>query len=144
MRRLYLAASGLGLSVAVSFAMANPPLFQEEPASSDAVAIELPAVAEAAAEPIKAADPEAVLREAYLKLMAEKAALMDKTALEAALAAAQQDLRELEGQKLLGEAKAILQRVVDEYPNTRAASEASVLARQRTVPVDLPSNARPL
>src|SRR5262249_44494650 len=95
----------------------------------------------------RAADAEAVLREQYLELMEEKAALMDKAALEAALSAAQQDVRELEGQKLLGEAKALLQRVVDEYPNTRAAGEASVLVRQHQqypAPVDLPGNARPL
>lgn len=133
MRRLYLAASGLGLSVAVSFAMANGP---------EAVFIDqtvLPAVesdvtevtaSEPAEAPAKLADPEAVLREEYLKLMQEKAALMDKAALEAALSAAQQDIQELEADKLLDEAKAILARVSQEYPQTKAANEATVLMRQ--------------
>lgn len=134
MRRLYLAASGLGLSVAVSLAMANPPVFEgADPANSDLVAFDPltpPPVNDAAAAASQAADPAAVLREEYLKLMQEKAALMDKAALEAALNSAQQDIKELKGEELLNEAKAILKRVAEEYPNTRAASEASALIGQ--------------
>jgi hypothetical protein len=133
MRRLYLAASGLGLSVAVSLAMANGPddAFRDRtvPPAFESDVTEVIA-AEVAEEPAQLSDPEAVLREEYLKLMQEKAALMDKASLEAALSAAQQDIQELEADKLLDEAKAILARVSQEYPQTKAANEASVLMRQ--------------
>jgi len=136
MRRLYLAASGLGLSVAVSLAMANPPVFPEsafgDPATFPVVDVDVTEVraAETGESQTKLADPEAVLREQYLKLMQEKAELMDKTALEAALSAAQQDIQELEADRLLDEAKSILARVADEYPQTKAANEAGALMRQ--------------
>jgi hypothetical protein len=133
MRRLYLAASGLGLWVAVSLAMANgPESVFNEPSIVPAVEADVTEVLvqETGEEPAKLADPEAVLREEYLKLMQEKAALMDKAALEAALSAAQHDIQELEACKLLDEAKAILARVAQEYPQTKAANEAAVLMRQ--------------
>lgn len=134
MRRFNLAASGLGLSVLVSFAMANAPIDQENPgAISQTASLEnlSSEAAEAASEDqLPADDPEAVLREEYLKLMQEKAAMMDKTALEAALSEAQRDILELEADDLLGEAKAILSRVADEYPTTGAAREANYLIQQ--------------
>ena len=129
MRRLYLAASGLGLSVAVSLAMANGPE-TEYGTPVPTVEVERVAIDRSAEGPDKLADPEAVLREEYLKLMQEKAALMDKASLEAALSAAQQDIQELEAEKLLDEAKTILARVSQEYPQTKAANEATALMRQ--------------
>ena len=128
MRRLYLAASGLGLSVAVSLAMANPPVTPAHVPLADVTYV--PVAAEPAATEEKAADPEAVLREEYLKLMEEKAALMGQAELEAALSVAQQDIRELEAEQLLAEARAIIQRVHDEYPKTRAAGEAAAIMNQ--------------
>ena len=134
MRRFNLAASGLGLSVLVSFAMANAPIDQENPGAISQTASQedfLFEAAEAASEDQQPGDdPEEVLREEYLRLMREKAAMMDKTALEAALADAQQDIQELEADDLLGEAKAILSRVADEYPTTGAAREANYLIQQ--------------
>ena len=94
MRRLYLAASGLGLSVAVSLAMANPPVTPANVPLADVTYV--PVAAEPAATEEKAADPETVLRQQYLKLMHEKAELMDQAELEAALPIAQQDIREFE------------------------------------------------
>lgn len=139
MRRLYLAASGLGLTVAVSLAMANPPAVPANEPTSVHEDFNPFGAAEPAASPQsteeKAADPETVLRQQYLKLMHEKAELMDQTELEAALSAAQQDIRELEAEKLLAEARAIIQRVADEYPNTRAANDAAaILQGPATVP----------
>lgn len=151
MRRLYLAASGLGLSVAVSLAMANGPDAIEAPSNvvaidpygaateaaiqSEAVFGEAPVLPRS--EPdvteirtpqvVEASTPEAVLREEYLKLMQAKAQLMDQAALEAALSAAQQDIRELEADQLLDEAQAILSRVAQEYPQTRAANQATLM-----------------
>ena len=145
MRRLYLAASGLGLSVAVSLAMANGPDAVEAPGAAVAIdpfGLTEPAIAVEtvfAEEPVlpsssldvteiravEAATPEAVLREEYLKLMQEKAALMDEAALEAALSVAQQDIRELEAERLLHEAQTILSRVTHEYSQTRAATQAT-------------------
>lgn len=152
MRRLYLAASGLGLSVAVSLAVANGP-DAELDVSSPAVAVDqfglvvAPAIQPEAAcgnapvlpesksdvteirplQAVGASTPEDVLREEYLKLMQEKAALMDQPALEAALAAAQHDIRELEADQLLNEAEAILARVAQDYPQTRAANQATLM-----------------
>ncbi|MBL8848948.1 MAG: hypothetical protein JNG89_04660 [Planctomycetaceae bacterium] len=135
MRRLYLAASGLGLSVAVSLAMANPPVASEgDPAPFSVVQADPSAVAESPADDEKLADPEAVLREQYLKLMEEKAELMDQAELEAALSIAQQDIRELEAENLLAEARAIIERVANEYPNTRAAGEAAAIMNQSRAP----------
>jgi hypothetical protein len=161
MRRLSLAASGLGLSVLVSIAMANAPVAQDADAPAAKSAAFDPfgaptlgsrdastdaATAEAAVEEEKAADPETVLREEYLKLMQEKAALMDKAALEAALSAAQRDIQELEAENLLDEAKAILSRVADEYPTTGAAREADILIRHLNGTTPQPSSGefRPL
>jgi hypothetical protein len=147
MRRLYLAAGGLGLSVLVSIAAANAPVAQEtESSGPETVAFDpfgAPA-AEPAVEPAKAADPEAVLREEYLKLMQEKAALMDKAALEAALSEAQQDIQELAADGLLGEAKTILARVIEEYPNTVAAREAAFLMQRTNGAAPQPGDFRPL
>jgi hypothetical protein len=61
MRRFYLAAGGLGLSVAVSIAMANPPVLPgTDPAAETSAAFD-PFGAPASPVPIetpKAADPE--------------------------------------------------------------------------------------
>jgi hypothetical protein len=63
--------------------------------------------------------------------MQEKAALMDQAALEAALSTAQQDIQELEAENLLDEAKTILNRVAEEYPQTRSAQEAAFMLQRQ-------------
>lgn len=64
------------------------------------------------------------LRERLLERMRAKAELMDAEELESALQELDADILQLEAEQKLADAKAALQKVVEDYPGTQAAARA--------------------
>jgi non-homologous end joining protein Ku len=74
------------------------------------------------------------LREQLLRLVEEKAQLMDREALEKALAETQNDISELQALQKLEEARQILSSIIEEHEGTAGAARARRMLDTDTEP----------
>lgn len=144
MKRLPFLALALAISavvVTVCLAQQPKPTAPRSPSFSfeaPRLPADVPAEAaahEEAAETVEAIDPEA-LRSQVLDLIKQKLDMMSGEELKAALSQSEQELQELRASHALLEAKHILQDIVQNHPQTRAARQAQTILANWEPPND--------
>jgi hypothetical protein len=126
MKRIAWLSCGMVLCVAVTAGLAQQPGAEDTVGTDEAAASTDEATIDPALEAARALDLDD-LREAYLKRMEEKAALMDDAELKAALEEVDEDIAELTAQRRLEEAQAILEEIAEKHPQTQAGAHARAM-----------------
>lgn len=112
--------SGTGWSQVGSNVQTGPPISGR--------ALEFPAdPLPSATEEVPVETPDSALRQQYLELAKAKAELMNEGSLKQEIAATQKNINELRALQRLQEAQAILQSLATEFPDSEAASKATLM-----------------